>query len=232
MTQFHPIHHQILEDIIQHLKSSSCCLDILPTGFFKTVSNCMAQDLLQIVNTTLLSGVFPQALKTGVIKPLLKKNNLDKSLMSNYRPISNLPFLSKIIEKAVFQQLSNFVALNNCFHVFQSGFRPHHSTETALVKVFNDIHLNTDSGRITVLVLLDLSAAFDTVDHNILLDRLENWLGLSGSVLNWFESYVKGRDYFVSVGNYTSEQTEMTRGVPRGSILGPLLSGKQQNILL
>ncbi len=210
--------------VIQHLKSSSCCLDILPTGFFKKVSKCMALDLLQIVNMSLLSGFFPQALKTAVIKPLLKKSNLDSSLMRNYRPISNLPFLSKIIEKAVFQQLSAFLALNNCFDVFQSGFRPHHSTETALVKVFNDIHLNTDSGRISVyLVLLDLSAAFDTVDHNILLDRLENWVGLSGTVLNWFESYLKDRDYFVSIGNYTSELTKMTCGVPQGSILGPLL---------
>lgn len=223
MTQFYPVNHKNLEDIIQHLKSSSCCLDILQTGFFKNVSHCMASELLQIVNTSLLSGVFPQALKTAVIKPLLKKNNLDTSLMNNYRPISNLPFLSKVIEKAVFQQLNSFLALNNCFDVFQSGFRPHHSTETALVKVFNDIHLNTDSGRTSVLVLLDLSAAFDTVDHNILLDRLENWVGLSGSVLNWFESYVRDRDYFVSLGIYTSERTKMTCGVPQGSILGPLL---------
>ena len=185
--------------IIQHLKSSSCCLDILPTSLFKTVSNCMASDLLQIVNMSLLSGVFPQALKTAVIKPLLKRNNLDASVMNNYRPISNLPFLSKIIEKAVFQQLNNFLALNNHFGVVQSGFRPHHSTETALVKVFNDIHLNTDRGRISVLVLLDLSAAFDTVDQNILLDRLENWVGLSGTVLNWFESYLKDRDYFLHI---------------------------------
>lgn len=117
--------------------------------------------------------------------------------MNSYRPISNLPFLSKIIEKAVSQQLNSFLAFNNCFNVLQSGFRPHHSTETALVKVFNDIHLNTDSGRMSVLVLLDLSAAFDTVDHSILLDRLKNWVGISGTALNWFESYLKDRDYFV-----------------------------------
>lgn len=105
MTQFHSIKHKNLEDIIQHLKSSSCCLDILPTGFYKNVSNCMASDLLQIVNISLLSGVFPQALKTAVIKLLLKNNNLDTSLMKNYSYLPNLPFLSKIIEKAVFRQL-------------------------------------------------------------------------------------------------------------------------------
>ena len=143
--------------------------------------------------------------------------------MNNYRPISNLPFLSKIIEKAVYHQLNNYLAMNNCFDVFQSGFRQHHSTETALLKVLNDIHLNTDSGKSSVLVLLDLSAAFDTVDHNILLDRFANWVGLSGTVLNWFESYLKERDYYVSIGNLTSERTNITCGVPQGSILGPLL---------
>ena len=95
-------------------------------------------------------------MKTEVIKPLLKKNNLDASVMNNYRPISNLPFIGKIIEKVVFQQLSNLLHLNNCLDVFQSGFRPNHITENALVEVFNDIHLNTDSGRTSVLVLLDL----------------------------------------------------------------------------
>ena len=169
MTQFYPINYKNLEGIVKHLKSSSCCLDILPTGFFKIVSNCTASDL-QIVNTSLLSGVFPQALKTVGIKPLLKKKNWDTSLMSNSRLILNLQFLGKIIEKAVSQQLNNFLALSNSLNVFQSGFQLYHSTETVFVKVFNDICLNTDSGRISVLVLLDLSVAFDTVDHNTLLD--------------------------------------------------------------
>ena len=90
-----------------------------------------------------------------------------------------------------------------------------------ILRVFNDIH--ADNGKISVLVLLDLSATFDTGDHNILLDRLDNWVELSGTVLNWFESYLKDRDYFVSIGNNTSEQAKITCGVPQGSILGPHL---------
>lgn len=96
-------------------------------------------------------------------------------------------------------------------------------TETALIKIINDIRLNTDRGKLSVLVLLDLSAAFDTVDHNILLDRLENWVGLSGIVLKWFRSYLGGRGYYVSIGDHKSEWTSMTCGVPQGSILAPLL---------
>ncbi len=99
----------------------------------------------------------------------------------------------------------------------------HHSTEIALIKIINDIRFNSDSGKISVLVLLDLSAAFDTVDHNMLLERLENWVGLSGMALKWFRSYLEGRGYFVSIGEDKSKWTSMTCGVPQGSILAPLL---------
>ena len=102
--------------------------------------------------------------------------------------MSNLPFIGKIIEKIVFNQLTAFLTQTNYFDDFQSGFRANHSTETALVKVVNDIRLNTDAGKASVLVLLDLSAAFDTVDHYILLKRLENWVGFSGAVLKWLAS--------------------------------------------
>ncbi len=144
-------------------------------------------------------------------------------MLSNYRPISNLPFIGKIIEKVVFNQLNNYLNSNGYLDNFQSGFRVHHSTETALIKIINDIRFNSDSGKISVLVLLDLSAAFDTVDHNILLERLENWVGLSGMALKWFRSYLEGRGYYVSLGEHTSKWTSMTCGVPQGSILAPLL---------
>ncbi len=123
----------------------------------------------------------------------------------------------------VFNQLNNFLNSNGYLDSYQSGFRPHHSTETALIKIINDSILYTDSGKISVLVPLDLSAAFDTVDHNILLERLENWVGLSGMVLKRFRSYLEGRGYYVSIGEHRSKWTSMTCGVPQGSILVPLL---------
>lgn len=143
--------------------------------------------------------------------------------MQNYRPISNLPFNSKIIEKAVSQQLTAFLTMNDSLDNFQSGFCAHHSTETAFVKVFNDIRINTDSSKTTVLVLLDLSAALNTVDRKILLERLESWVGLTGTALQWNESYFKNRKFFVSITNFSLGQIEIACGVPQVSILGPLL---------
>ncbi|KAI2647852.1 RNA-directed DNA polymerase from mobile element jockey [Labeo rohita] len=146
-------------------------------------------------------------------------NSKVKNVIDDIAPVK----VSKIIEKVVFNQLNNYLNSNGYLDNFQSGFRPHHSTETALIKIINDIRLNSDSGKISVLVLLNLSAAFDTVDHNILLERLENWVGLSGMALNWFRSYLEGRGYYVSIGEHKSKWTSMTCGVPQGSILAPLL---------
>ena len=170
-----------------------------------------------------LLSQFPQTLKTAIVKPLLKKSTLDPQILNNYRPISNLPFLGKILEKVVYKQLYDHLNLNSIFERLQSGFRPHHSTETALLKVVNDIRLSLDNNLPSILVLLDLSAAFDTVDHAMLLSRLQHHVGLSGPVLNWFRTYLSGRDYFVSLSGHSSASTPITCGVPQGSILGPVL---------
>ncbi|KAJ0062165.1 hypothetical protein NL108_017132 [Boleophthalmus pectinirostris] len=212
-----------LNKIILQLKPATCFLDPIPTSLFKSVFNFLAQEVLNIVNLSLQTGVFPTPLKTAMVKPLLKKDNLDPSLLSNYRPVSNLPFLSKILEKIVFNQINDFMIANNIFEIHQSGFRVHHSTETALVKILDDIRSNMDKKNLSVLVLLDLTAAFDTVDHCILLDRLHYAVGLSGSVFNWFKSFLTNRDFYVSLGEHSSAKCKMECGVPQGSILGPTL---------
>ncbi len=164
----------------------------------------------------------PKTFKLAVIKPLIKKPQLDPKDLVNYRPISNLPFLSKILEKVVSSQLYFFLEKNDICEDFQSGFRPSHSTETALIRVTNDLLLSSDRGCISLLVLLDLSAAFDTIDHNILLNRLENIVGISGSALAWFKSHLSDRHKFVAVKEVVSYRSQVQYGVPQGS-LGPLL---------
>ncbi len=168
-------------------------------------------------------GHVPKTLKLSVIKPLIKTPQLEPKDLVNYRPISNLPFLSKILEKVASSQLYSFLEKNYICEDFQSGFRPSHSTKTALIRVTNDLLLSSDRGCITILVLLDLSAAFDTIDHNILLNRLETFVGISGSALAWFKSYLSDCHQFVAVNEEVSYRSQVQYGVPQGSVLGPLL---------
>ncbi len=122
----------------------------------------------------------------------------------NYRPILNLPFLSKILENIVSSQLYSFLEKDYICEDFQSGFRPSHCTETALIRVPYDLLLSSDRGCISLVVLLDLSAAFDTIDHNILLNKLENFVGISGRALAWFKSYLSDRHQFIAVNEAVS----------------------------
>uniref|UniRef100_A0A1A8K0K3 Reverse transcriptase domain-containing protein n=1 Tax=Nothobranchius kuhntae TaxID=321403 RepID=A0A1A8K0K3_NOTKU len=162
-----------------------------------TINHQTYSELLKPYNKA--TGVFPAAFKRAVVRPLLKKSNLDFNDFNNFRPVSNLPFLSKILEKLVLIQLNDFINHQHVLEKFQSGFRVNHSTETALLKILNDFRTNYDARRATVLVLLDLSAAFDTVDHTILLTRLKQ-IGLSGVVHSWFTSYLTDRTFMLNQG--------------------------------
>ena len=146
---FTPVTDKTVKEIICSLSSSTCCLDELPTRFLKSVLSSLLPQLAHLVNISVQTGTFPKALKTAVIKPLLKKSSLDATVLNNYWPISNLPFLGKVLEKVVFQQLTDFLLSNNALDTFQSGFRLHHSTDTAPIEVKNDIRLNTDAGKVS-----------------------------------------------------------------------------------
>ena len=186
---------------------------------FPTVGTTM----LNIVNLSLSSGIIPPSFKCAIVKPLLKKPGLDPEALSSYRPISNLPFLSKVLEKIVAGQIINHLTAHNLFEPFQSGFRALYSTETAVTRVVNDLLLAIDSNTSSMLVLLDLSAAFDTIDHSILLHHLEHYVGIKGTALHWLRSYLTDRTQVVVCEDSKSKYCNLRFGVPQGSVLGPLL---------
>ena len=130
---------------------------------------------------------------------MIKKSNADRNLLKNYRPVATLPFLSKVIEKAASRQVMDHVDSNYLGKPLQSSYKRHHSTETALLKVKNDLLCSLDNNKAVLMVLLDMSAAFDTVDHDILLDRLESKFGIKHMVKSWFSTYLRDRVTKVSI---------------------------------
>ena len=158
-----------------------------------------------------------------MVTPLLKKPNLNKNCKSNYRPVSNLNYISKILEKVVAKQIKNHIDGFGLDNPFQSAYKAYHSTETALLSVQNDIYQAMEKGKVTALTLLDLSAAFDTIDHGILLRRLTDWFGIEGVALDWVVSYLTNRSQSININGTLSIPFTLLFGVPQGSVLGPLL---------
>ena len=148
---------------------------------------------------------------------------MNASQLKSYRPVSNLPFLSKLLEIAIYSQLQAFIDANSASPAHQSAYRKHHSSQAALIKVYDDLLKDIDNGQMSALSFLDLTAAFDTVDHELLLARLERTIGVWCHVLAWLRSYLTGRTYCVIYAGASSAIKEMTCSVPHGSVLGPLL---------
>ena len=162
-------------------------------------------------------------LKESIVTPILKRAGLDQDLLSNYRPVCSGLFVDKTIQKNVAEQLFQHMTENDLHISYQSAYKPNHSCETVLLALTNDILLNLDRGLCSVLVLLDNSAAFDTVDHDELILDLENDIGVEGIALDWFKSFLAGRTQATCVKGSTSQTINMKYGVPQGSVLGPVL---------
>lgn len=222
--EFHPVSNTELSSIIKRTKSKSCSLDPIPTWLLKDdqVLDAAIPVLCKIVNQSLQEGMVPQSLKRALVTPIPKKQNMDANLLANYRPVSNLPYVGKVIEKVVSAQLTKYLSANNLLDPLQSAYSAGHSTETAIVKVQNDIKLSIDSGEGVLLAMLDLSSAFDTLDHGVLIHRLEQSFGLQGVVINWIKSYIADRKMCVAIDKDFSKSVDLSIGVPQGSILGPL----------
>ena len=201
-------------------------VDSIPTFLLKLCFDELGPTIINIINFSLseLRRIFPSSFKQAIVHPLLKKPSLPDDDLNNFRPISNLNFISKILEKVnVASRIQSRLLSNSLSSSFQSAYRMFHSTETTLLAIHNDLILAMDRGEVTSLILLDLSAAFDTVDHSILLHRLQHWFGLHGTSLDWFSSYLTSRSQAVSIQNSTSSFSNLSCGVPQGYVLGPLL---------
>ena len=222
-SDFQPVSEKDIRDLIVQSSTKTCVLDPLPTEIVKEHIDILVPTITEIVNMSLASGVVPMTFKKAVVIPLLKKHNLDKNILKNYRPVSNLPFISKILERVVLNQCQIHLSENNLFEIHQSAYRKNHSTETALLSVVDELLSNNDKRLVSLVALLDLSAAFDTIDHDILLSRLQHTFGFHGTVLNWFSSYLKCRLQTVCINNVMSAPSPLSFGVPQGSVLGPVL---------
>ena len=186
----------------------------------KKLKTVLVNPITLIINQSLKNGIFPSKLKIANVNPIYKKD--DETLFTNYRPISLLPVISKIFERIMYNQVFDFFTKNKLFYKSQYGFRKGHSTEFATLEIIDRITEKMDKNETPINIYLDLSKAFDTLDHEILLEKL-NYYGIRDTSLKLFQSYLSERKQYVEFEGINSEMKEIKTGVPQGSILGPLL---------
>jgi hypothetical protein len=222
ISEFRPSTNVEISNILKNMSSNKVSPnDVIPIRFLKR-DPVIPSFISQLCNASLSQGSYPDDLKRAIITPVIKKAEGNKDNPDNYRPISNLKVIGKVIENVVSQRLSECLESNSYLHAAQSAYRKYHSTETAALCVFNDWRMALDKGCVVLVASLDVSAAFDTINHNILLGRLME-TGVVGRAHKWFKSYLTNRTAVVRCGEEVSDTYGLRSGVPQGSILGPAL---------
>ena len=224
LSVFEPTNVDEISNIVNSFGIKCSPDDPVPANLLSSESETFIPYWVEIVNLSLETGSM-DGLKNAVVIPLIKELTAltDTDNFKNYRPVSNLMFVSKLIERVVDIRLREQLVRNKLQSEKNYGYEKHHSTELLLLKVVNDLYQSFDENIPSVLVLLDLSAAFDTVDHDKLLEILESEIGIEGVALSWFRSFLKGRTQKVKIGDEYSELSELFYGVAQGSVLGPIL---------
>ena len=219
---FRPTTVQEISAILKTSGIKTSFHDILPAKLLKQVIDKLLPYICDLVNKSLTTGTV-EGIKESIVLPLLKKVGLDPEILKNYRPVADLVFLSKLTERVTAKRLYEHMTNNHLHCKFEHGYKTGHSTETLLLPLVNHILLSLDSNLACILLLMDLSAAFDTVDIDLLLHILESEMGIGGTALNWFASFLRGRSQKVLIDSSISDPLEVKFGVPQGSVLGPVL---------
>jgi len=222
LDEFQPTTVEELREIIKNAGIKTCSLDPLPASLLKECVEEVLPYLEVVVNSSLKSGSV-EGVKEAIVRPLLKKAGLDPNKFANLRPISNTSFVSKLVERVVNVRLNMHMEQNGLQSNTQFGYKKHHGTETLLVHFIDSLLVAVDEGLGVVVLLIDLSAAFDTVNHDVLLRILGQEIGLRGTALKWFRSFLTNRFQRVSTGEDLSSPLHLKFGVPQGSVLGPIL---------
>ena len=219
---FEPTDIEEVTELISEYGIKTSMEDPIPANILQLIIKDAAPTLVKLINQSLSSGSI-EGVKFSAVDPLLKKCGLDSDVKKNYRPVNNLVFFSKLIGRVVSRRLNSHLSLNGLQNDKNFAYKKHHNTETMMVGLVDEVLEGFDNNQCTVIVFLDLSAAFDTIDHEKLLSIMFEELGITGAALQWFRSFLVGRTQQVRINGNYSESLEVLFGAPQGSVLGPEL---------